>query len=218
MKLKKTILTLATLTAVTLVMFASQEMAMAQSPGSFLGIKSGVPIQQRIKSCTGCHGDNSYSRRPWFPHIAGQPADYLVTELKAIRAGKRTEQYAEYMQLAQQLSDDDINQIAQWYTKVTPIENSPGDPTLAARGKQIFENGITSGGLSIPACMACHGPDGHGMGVFPHIAAQPSGYLYRQLEAFQSGQRPETTLMPAIIRGMSEQDERAISEYLQGLK
>ena len=54
-------------------------------------------------------------------------------------------------------------------------------------------------GERLQACAACHGEKGRSSSeaYYPSIAGKPSGYLFRQLENFQTGRRPH-----AIMRNM----------------
>ena len=54
-------------------------------------------------------------------------------------------------------------------------------------GQQLFRGGDAARG--IPACMACHGPDGAGNPgpAYPHVAGQQSAYTKRRLEEYRAG-------------------------------
>jgi len=64
--------------------------------------------------CTACHGPKGVATMPDAPHIAGQPRAYLVEQLKAFRSGRRTHEVMTFM--AKNLSDADIQEIADWYS------------------------------------------------------------------------------------------------------
>ncbi len=72
----------------------------------------------------------------------------------------------------------------------------------------------------IPACFACHGPGGVGVGaVFPRIAGQLASYTERQLRDWKSGARANDPqgLMKTVAQRLSDAQIQAVADYLQGL-
>lgn len=66
--------------------------------------------------CNVCHGANGMSQIPNAPHLAGQPEIYLAEQLKNYRSGKRANEVMGV--LAKPLSDDDIVNLAAWYSSI----------------------------------------------------------------------------------------------------
>ena len=64
-------------------------------------------------ACAECHGTNGISVAAKFPNLAGQKDLYLVTQLKAFKAGKR--KFSVMNLLARQLSDADIANLAAYF-------------------------------------------------------------------------------------------------------
>lgn len=64
-------------------------------------------------ACAVCHGPNGMSMQPNAPHLAGQPATYLVEQLKNYRSGKRTHEVMGV--IAKPLTDTEIEDLAAWY-------------------------------------------------------------------------------------------------------
>ena len=65
------------------------------------------------------------------------------------------------------------------------VQLVPQDPSLIGTltvGEQLFLSGDAERG--IPACMACHGPDGacNPGTAYPHVAGQQAAYTQRRLE------------------------------------
>lgn len=65
-------------------------------------------------SCGACHGPVGISSNPQWPNLAGQKGAYLANQLKAFRSGERKNVLMG--QMAAQLSDDDIANIAAYYS------------------------------------------------------------------------------------------------------
>jgi cytochrome c553 len=75
--------------------------------------------EERAKVCSGCHGGNGEANIPIYPNLAGQNAPYLELTLKAYRDQTRTGVNASAMYaMAANLSDDDIKNIAAYYSSL----------------------------------------------------------------------------------------------------
>jgi cytochrome c553 len=68
------------------------------------------------QNCAICHGPLGLSQNPGAPNLAGQPAVYLVEQLRAFRGGKRQHQVMSI--IAKPLNDDDISDLAAWYASL----------------------------------------------------------------------------------------------------
>lgn len=70
---------------------------------------------EKSQVCQSCHGRNGdESLQPSYPILAGQHRDYLVHALKSYRNGDR--QNAIMAGFATNLSDQDIEDLAAWYS------------------------------------------------------------------------------------------------------
>ncbi len=167
-----------------------------------------------IGVCGSCHGSHGLSEQPKFPRLAGQNSNYLAAQLKAFRAKTRGDPDAVgYMWgMAVVLDDRTIDALAQYYTAQTPGVAGRGEAAEVARGRQIYVNGIDAVGL--PACGACHGLDGHGMGDFPRLAGQHAQYVLKQLSSFSSNMR-DVAVMHGVAQGLNLQEMEAVAAYLQ---
>ena len=70
----------------------------------------------KAQACIACHGPLGLSQLPNAPHLAGQPEIYLTEQLKAYRAGKRSNEVMNV--IAKPLTDEDIGQLAAWYASL----------------------------------------------------------------------------------------------------
>jgi cytochrome c553 len=66
--------------------------------------------------CATCHGATGLSQLPNAPHLAGQPAIYLVEQLKNYRSGKRPNEVMAV--IAKPLTDQEIDDLAAWYASI----------------------------------------------------------------------------------------------------
>ena len=65
--------------------------------------------------CTMCHG-TGFRGQNEIPRVAGQQHDYIVKQLHAFREGKRTNDAGNMTSVAKTLSDQDIEDLAQYLT------------------------------------------------------------------------------------------------------
>jgi cytochrome c553 len=167
-------------------------------------------------TCSYCHGASGHSISPMFPNLAAQTVPYLQTQLHAFRDQTRGDPDAlSYMWgMASQLSDATIEALSTYYAAQAPSRAKTGDAKLIARGKQIFEEGVTS--QDIPACATCHGPQARGNDIFPRLAGQHADYLVKQALVIQRGLRASPT-MHDVIKNLTQDQMRAVATYLETL-
>jgi cytochrome c553 len=119
--------------------------------------------------------------------------------------------------IAQALSGPDAMAVTQYVASLPPVPQ-PGekpDAMLLKRGETIAQIGLWD--RTIPACFACHGPDGRGVGsAFPRITQQNKAYLVQQLQAWKSGTRKNDpqSLMSTVARKLSAEEIEAVATYL----
>lgn len=90
--------------------------ATKNGPGS-LGEKiyKGGIASLGVPACASCHGANGAGIPVQFPRLAGQHAEYTITQMKAWRSGERANDPAKMMRMvASKLSDADIEAVADY--------------------------------------------------------------------------------------------------------
>jgi cytochrome c553 len=70
----------------------------------------------KAKVCQTCHGIDGVGKMPTVPNIGGESEIYLMKQLKAFRAGER--QDPQMSIIAKPLTDDDIANLAAWYSSI----------------------------------------------------------------------------------------------------
>lgn len=69
--------------------------------------------------CAACHGPAGISLVPMYPNLAGQKEAYIVSSLKAYKAGQRQGGLSAVMQgQAAALSDADMNNLAAYFSSL----------------------------------------------------------------------------------------------------
>lgn len=164
--------------------------------------------------CVACHGADGNSVVPTNPVLAGQNADYIAAQLAAFKAGTRTSPIMQGM--AAPLSPEDMRNVGAWFESQKPAGHFAHDKALAERGQQIWRSGVKA--TDVPACAGCHGAAGHGIPAqFPRLAGQYPDLSLGWLKAFASGARPNP-VMGQIASKLSENDMKAVAEYISGLR
>lgn len=146
--------------------------------GTIALVVNASPLKDIVTTCSACHGSTGNSSDPQYPKLAGQNASYLAAQLHDFKNGTRKSNAMSAM--ASALSNQDIQQIARFFSQ-QPIEPDPiKDVRLATRGKSIFY----SGARPVPSCALCHASKGsggmmgtmHNMGIVPIINGQHATY------------------------------------------
>jgi cytochrome c553 len=173
--------------------------------------------------CAACHGADGHGTAPGNPNLAGMPADYITLQLVHFKTGVR--QSPVMQAFAATLADADIAALGEYYAKQKPALAKAKDAALVQAGQKIYRGGIAS--ADVPACAACHSPDGAGIASnYPRVAAQSSEYTYAQLKAFHDGARGNDQagkdvngrIMHAIAARLTDDEMKSVAEYMQGLR
>lgn len=176
-------------------------------------------------TCVACHGADGNSMIPANPILAGQVEGYIAKQLKNFKpVGDKPalRNNPIMMGMAATLSDEDIKNVAAWFSqqKMKPATAAEGTPKeVIAQGQKLWRSGDFKKG--IPACAGCHGATGAGLPVlYPRLAGQYQDYTETQLKAFRAGERendPEK-MMRAIAAKLSDAEIKAVAAYAAGLR
>jgi cytochrome c553 len=78
--------------------------------------------EQKAATCVACHGADGMAPSANWPHLAGQHASYLVHTMREYRSGVRQDLVMQPM--AAGLSDEDINDLAAFYSSLPGLFNT----------------------------------------------------------------------------------------------
>jgi cytochrome c553 len=187
--------------------------------------------KQKVAACVSCHGDMGNSVVATFPKLAQQHPAYLIKQLQAFKVGTRKN--AMMSAMVQNLSDDDMSDIAAYYTEHKIADNHlpPADDeddkaaaaniaALVKQGSDLYRNGDLT--REVSACIACHGPNGEGNkpANFPLIKSQHADYLIAALTDFKTDARSNNpdNMMHMIARKMTDDEIKAVSYYISMMK
>jgi cytochrome c553 len=164
-------------------------------------------------ACSICHGERGISRWTYVPSLAGQDKDYLVDQLKGLRARNRTTNYsrAAMWGMTANLKDEDIDALAEYYSKLEPAHGRAGESERLALGRKVFERHE----LGRPACATCHS-GGRPADNLPRLAGQHADYVARALREFRRGARLNST-MSFMAADLTDPEIDAVAAYVESL-
>lgn len=172
----------------------------------------------RVKAlmCAGCHGQGGNSANPIWPKLAGQHAFYIEKELHDFQNKKRLD--ATMAPMAASLTAIDIENLGAYFASVpSTVEAASADKIKL--GEKLYRAGKADNGM--PACIACHGPNGAGSAParFPRIGGQHAAYLSKTLKDFKAETRDNDhqAMMRDIAGRMNNKEIEAVSSYISGL-
>jgi cytochrome c553 len=174
--------------------------------------------QAKAAACGACHGVDGNSSDAQYPKLAGQSEQYIVRQLQNFKSGARKNPIM--LGMATPLSEQDMHDIAAYFSSQKRL---PGvaDQALVEAGQKLYREGDTKRG--VPACMACHGPDGMGNpgAMYPALDSQHAQYVETQLKNWHNGDAWGTDahaqIMPTIAKQLSADDIAAVASYIEGL-
>lgn len=168
--------------------------------------------------CGACHGMDGNPSDKQYPKLAGQNEAYIARQISLFKSQKR--QNPIMMGFAATQSDQDMHDIGAYFAGKASI-SGVADDKLVERGQALYRGGDSA--LGVPACMACHGPDGRGMAGagFPQLAGQWTDYVALKLKDWKSGTTwgddANAKVMPTIAQKLSDADIAALASYVEGL-
>ncbi|MFW5954763.1 MAG: c-type cytochrome [Guyparkeria sp.] len=167
--------------------------------------------REAAQSCAACHGDNGNSNNPAFPSVAGQPADYLATQLRAYRDGDRENNVMAPQ--AADLSDEQIRDIAAYYAAQ---ERKVADP--ADEGSDLGSKLYHHGRDGVAACAACHGAEGRGNqpAGFPAMRGLSADYTAQSLKDYRREARKggKAEVMYPVATDLSDEEIEALAAHI----
>jgi len=174
--------------------------------------------QAKAATCGACHGIDGNPASSQYPKLAGQHEDYVARQVDLIKSGKRV--VPAMQPFVANLSAQDQHDVGAYFASKASL---PGvaDAKLVATGQAYYRGGDNKDG--VPACMACHGPDGRGNpgAGYPQLAGQYADYLTAKLKDFRDGKGysddDHGKIMVTVAKSLTDQEISALASYLEGL-
>ena len=174
-------------------------------------------VDNLVKTCAHCHGKAGASTESDVPIIGGYSVEFLVNNIKAYREHERACPDTKYRngpdkgktsnmcQVAKNLNDSDIRQIAVYFSKQKFVRaKQQFDPALAAKGKEVHE----------VYCEKCHSDGGtQAKDDAGMMAGQWMPYLRQAFDEFATGKRPIPKKMKRKLDEITPEDMDALVHY-----
>jgi len=167
-----------------------------------------------VVACITCHGPKGQSAVSAWPKLSAQHAAYTNKQLKNFKEGSRANPIM--MGMAATLTEQDMQDISAYLAKQPLSQGVAQNKETIELGQSIYRVGIAAKG--VPACAACHSPTGAGIPAqYPLLGGQWADYNNAQLVAFREGVRKNSLQMTTIATKLSDQEMKAVSDYMAGL-
>ena len=157
--------------------------------------------------CASCHSSTEMTHS-MLPLLEGQPKAYFIAQWRAFRERKRFA--AVKVNLTAQLSDQDVDDLAEHYAALLPArtEQSSGSDAGRALADRL-------------RCADCHGPALHGTSAGQaRLAGQKARYTAWSLQLMRSGTRSHGTAAKPdpLLANLSNAEIESLAAYLASLR
>ena len=198
---------------------AAPQAPRSQAPGN--APAGPASLQAKIAMCLGCHNiigyQASFPEVHKVPMIAGQNAGYIEAALHAYKGGER--KHPTMRGIADALSDQDIKDIAAYYSKLgleggSKLADKPSDEP----------NAQVAALLQKANCVSCHGANFSKPIApnYPKIGGQHADYLFVALKQYKTDNNASMGRNNAIMGGIAKQfsnaELKAIAQYLGSIQ
>jgi cbb3-type cytochrome c oxidase subunit III len=194
---------------------AAEPKAVKADPAKGEAIYANGDGARNIVACASCHGAAGNSTIVQNPKLAAQHEAYLHKQLMDFRTPARNNPIM--TAIAKALTEDDMKNIAAYLDKQQAKPGAAKNKDTVELGKKIYRAGIAE--KNVPACAGCHSPNGAGIPAqFARLAGQHQDYTAAQLTNFRTGARNNSAQMTTIAKRLSDDEIKAVSDYVAGLK
>lgn len=170
---------------------------------------------RNIAACLTCHGPAGNATVPQYPKLSAQPAAYLAKQLHNFKGPERANPIM--TPISKAMTDADILNVSTYLAAQKAQPGAARNKELLELGKTIYRAGIPA--KNVPACASCHAPNGAGIPAqYPRLAGQNQEYTAGTLVAFRTGARNNNAQMTTIAKRLSDEEMKAVADYVAGLK
>ncbi|MCA3219711.1 MAG: cytochrome c4 [Burkholderiales bacterium] len=170
--------------------------------------------------CAACHGADGNSVIAQNPKLAGQHAEYTYKQLVDYakpQTAKDARVNAVMHGFASALSDADKRHVAAFLATQKQTPGTARNKATLELGQKIYRAGIPA--KNVPACAGCHAPNGVGIPAqYPRLAGQHAEYTVATLQAFRDGTRRNNVSMAQISGRLTDDEMKAVADYIAGLR
>lgn len=183
----------------------------------FTASAAAADVVKLVEPCFSCHGKEGNSTEADVPSIASFSDKYMGDTLTnyrnkvrpcietEYRANGKKGQKTSMCAIAKELSEKDVEQIAEYFAAQTFVRTQQKfDAELAKKGKGVHKL----------RCDSCHGEAGTLPGDHAGIlGGQKMAYLRAQIKLFKEGKRPMVKKMKPKLEALTDTDIEAVINY-----
>jgi cytochrome c553 len=166
-------------------------------------------VEEKVKLCATCHGEQGIPINKQTPAIWGQNAGYLFYQLRDFKSGSRKSDVMSA--IAGQLQQEDLLPIAEYISKLKwpNLQQASAPDDVAAKAQAA---------IASIGCIGCHLDHFQGDGTTARLAGQWQDYLQATMLAFRDKSRGNNPGMSDLMKATSTDDIAALAQYLAGLQ
>ena len=202
--------------AVSSLAYANEQAAPAKADASKgATLYANGDAARGIVACASCHGEAGNSSISINPKLAAQHEAYINKQLNDFKGAERNN--AVMTTFSKAMSEEDVKNVSAYLSAQKSKPGAAKNKEIVELGKQIYRGGIAE--KNVPACAGCHSPNGVGIPAqYPRLAGQHQDYTIAQLTNFRTGTRKNSPQMVTIAKRMSDDEMKAVADYMAGLK
>ena len=165
-------------------------------------------IEEKAQLCTACHGEKGVPTEGVIPIIWGQNEGYLYLQLRDFQ--KRARKDDRMSAVAESLSKEDLLAFAEYFSsKPWPnLQQPPANKADTAVARRIDASIV---------CTSCHQDHYQGDASVPRTGGQQHDYLLKTMLDFRNKTRGNNPGMTDLLTAATEDEIRALANYLAGL-
>ena len=202
-------------TSTTMVMFVLLSTCFANASG--LNPRQVNEAKNMVTFCGWCHGRTGLETIGNAPRLAGQNSAYLSAQLNRYLTEDRIDPSPSLMTNAVNGFSDPaiIPYVANYFSKQATRPSKCVNTDLAAKGKQIYFNGIPE--RKVMACAACHGDDAKGAGTIPSLASQSVLYIKTRLQNWKQDDGSYSKQMSKMAKELEYDEMNALAAFVSSI-
>jgi cytochrome c553 len=164
-------------------------------------------LEEKAAMCAGCHGEDGIPQEKTTPVIWGQWLGYLYLQLRDYKRGDRKDD--QMTPVVDLLEREDLLPLAELFSKKPwPHLGQPPAPANVVTQAERANGSV--------GCTGCHQASYLGEGTQPRLAGQWQEYLLQSMLDFRTRKRANNPGMSDLMKATSEDDLKALAEYLAG--
>ena len=186
----------------------------ASMPGILCASEQSAGRSDMAELCFVCHGADNSTSDTLVPKLNGQLRSFLVKQTKYYLSGERSDTVMSTVIGQFNLSENNIAEIANFFSRLPPMKGSGKISELGKKGRQIFIE---------QKCIFCHEEADKSVasyiGETVIIGGQNKGYLIKSMVDIRNRARIADgfDLMSKTVKHLSDDDIEAVAEYLSSI-